>query len=621
MSTPPRPRHVPGLDGLRGLAVVGVLLFHAGHLEGGYLGVDLFFVLSGFLITSLLVAEWDRSGTLDLRRFWSRRLRRLLPAALVVLVATSALAATDLTPDGLARYRWDAVAALGNVANWRAIASSADYWAELGTPSPLRHMWSLSIEEQLYVTWPLVVLGALVVGARRRLGRQALLVTALALTAASVATMAWFGRDGDVLRAYYGTDTRASAVLIGALVAIGLSGRSWDGHQRVPALLGRLSVVAAGVLGAAWLWADGESRWLYLGGLPALSAAGAVVVAATALGGGGPLRAVFELAPLQVLGRISYGVYLWHWPVYVALDEDDLDVGRWGLTAVRVAVTLVVAGLSYVLVEQPIRTGRVPTFAWRVLGATGVAVVLVGVGLATTDARSAPRSGAEVIPSVRPGQTTVLVLGDSQAYSLFYGGEVVGDDVALGLHSRVGCGIGPGLAVTEGGIPVVQDLEREPCRNANDRLYDAVDRFEPDILLVHEGAWDVLDRRLGDEDVVFGTARWDEAVRANLAEFLERLAGSDRRVYLLAVPCYPPGGEGGGHTIRSEDRRVHRWNELAREVAPEVGVEELPYDELFCDVPVVEQPERRDSVHLTEDGAAEVWRWIAPRIGIDVRPG
>lgn len=227
--------YIPGLDGLRAIALVGVMLFHAEYLRGAFLSVDLFFVLSGFLITSLLLAEWDASGRIDLRRFWSRRLRRLLPAALLLLGGVAFYALVTMDPGQLDRFRADALSALFDVANWRAIRSGSDYWATFGTPSPLRHMWTLSVEEQLYVAWPVIALAGLWWGRRRRWGRQAVLVIALGLTAASTVAMAVLVHPGNTARAYYGTDTRASAVLLGAAAAILLSRPSVAGARRLAA--------------------------------------------------------------------------------------------------------------------------------------------------------------------------------------------------------------------------------------------------------------------------------------------------------------------------------------------------------------------------------------------------
>ncbi len=612
---------MPALDGLRGVAVAGVLLFHAGHLRGGFLGVDLFFVLSGFLITSLLVTEWDRSGRIDLRRFWSRRFRRLLPASLVLLVAVAVVAGLRLDSAELHRFRGDAIAAVADVANWHAIRSGSDYWAQTGTPSPLEHMWSLAIEEQMYLVWPVVVVGALALGRRRRSGRQAVAVVAAVGVAASVAAQAWWGTH-DPLRAYYGTDSRASAILMGALMALLVDGQRRGARVGLARVLAPLVPVAVAGLAAGWLWSDGTSLWMYRGGFAALSLAAAIVIGAVSLAGPGPALQVLEVPPLRWLGRVSYGVYLWHWPIYTVLDGDEIS-NRWLLSGARVALSLAVAAVSYRLVEQPIRRGDLRTAAWRVAAPLGVACVVATTLLVTHGSHGRPTTVAAEGPS-KPGSglPTLLLLGDSEAYNLSTGADaVIGDRWSFAYHARIGCGIGPGLPIAEGGIAVEHDLGGAPCSEANGWLYFAVDQYRPDVIVLYEGAWDVLDRRVGGRDLAFGTSAWDQAVSDNLRAVLTELGrrgNGHARVVVLAAPCYPAGGQGGGSTIRDDRRRSVRWNELLRQVAPTVGAQVAPYDQLTCGTSPKERPATEDGVHLTEPGAEAVWRWLEPQLP---RPG
>ncbi len=492
--------YLPGLDGVRAVALIGVLLFHAGHLGGGFLSVDLFFVLSGFLITSLLLVEWDRTGTIDLRRFWSRRLRRLLPAALVVLAATAVYAAIALDPAELHRFRLDALAALANVANWRAIESGSDYWASFGKPSPLRHMWTLSVEEQLYLLWPATTLLGLWIGRRRRWGRQALFLLALGLAAASALAMALLVHPGNTARAYYGTDTRASAVLLGAVAAIGLSRRRWEARDPVVRGLRVLAPVAVVVLAVGWTWANGEDLALYRWGFVLCSVAATVVVAAVATQSSPGLVRVLEVRPLRDLGRISYGAYLWHWPVFVVLDE-PVAGSRALQTVVRAAVSIALGAVSNRLVEDPIRSGRLPTARWRPLALAGAAGVAIAIGAATLGAEARPTSVAEEGPrGGSAGAPSILLLGDSQAFNLSESAEaVIGDRASFAHHARIGCGIGPGLAIVEDGEAVDRDLGDEPCSEANGWFYLVVADQDPDIVILYEGAWDILDRRIGDD--------------------------------------------------------------------------------------------------------------------------
>ena len=241
-TTPPAPLgrkivfgYVPALDGIRAVAVLGVMLYHGGAplSAGGFLGVNMFFVLSGFLITSLLLGEWARRLTIRLGQFWARRARRLLPALLLLLAAVAVYTRFVATPGEFASLRLDSFATLFYVANWHFIVGGSTYFAQSAQPSPLSHMWSLSIEEQFYIVWPPVVLGLLHVGRRLRPSRQLwpVLAAALAGALASAAAMRWdYVHHASVTRMYEGTDTRCQDILVGAVLAIALT--MWAHHRR-----------------------------------------------------------------------------------------------------------------------------------------------------------------------------------------------------------------------------------------------------------------------------------------------------------------------------------------------------------------------------------------------------
>ncbi|MEV6844627.1 acyltransferase [Actinoplanes sp. NPDC051411] len=261
------------LDGIRALAVASVVLFHAGvpGLAGGFLGVDTFFVLSGFLITSLLLTERQTRGRIDLKRFWTRRARRLMPALLAVLLATVVVGRFVLDGDALGLLRTDAYAALGYVANWRMIFRGTGYVAATATASPLQHTWSLGIEEQFYLLWPLLITAVTAVLAFRR-ARAALVVSCCAGAGLSQLLCAHFFRPESIGRAYYGTDTRAQALLIGAALAVALTPAGGVRAGRRPPPAGRAGLAVLGLSGAAgtlWLWhvASDQASWLYRGGL------------------------------------------------------------------------------------------------------------------------------------------------------------------------------------------------------------------------------------------------------------------------------------------------------------------------------------------------------------------
>ena len=359
--------HVPALDGLRGIAVAGVLLFHAGRLTGGYLGVDLFFVISGFLITSLLLAETRAACSIGLGSFWARRARRLLPALGGVLVGVALYAVVFAEASELGRIRGYGVATIGYVANWRSILARQDYWALFQAPSPLEHTWSLAIEEQFYLVWPLVFVGLLVWWKRDT--PEAVLVTALMGAAASTAIMFALYDSGNPSRVYFGTDARATGVLLGAALAAALVVRH-PARSRV----GRLSIQVAGVVGVvvlavAWTRLDGQSPRLYRGGFALCAVAAVAVIAAVTRPRSGLMARAMSFGPLCLLGIISYGVYLWHWPVYITLNSARTGVSGWPLFLIQLVVTLVIATASFVWLEQPIREGVFSARRWGLVTA------------------------------------------------------------------------------------------------------------------------------------------------------------------------------------------------------------------------------------------------------------
>jgi peptidoglycan/LPS O-acetylase OafA/YrhL len=386
-----------GLDGLRALAVAAVLLYHLdlAWIPGGFLGVDVFFAISGYLITSLLLVELVAHDRISLRSFWARRARRLLPAvgALLVGVTVASLVGAH---DAVGRLRGDVLAATAYVSNWWQIIRGETYFDTFGRPPLLRHLWSLAVEEQLYVVLPIVVA---LFGRRRR----ALAAGALAGAVGSLLLLNGLWSDVDPSRAWYGTDTRAAPVLVGvalALVVPMTQRRRWTGVARSAIdALGLSSLV-----GLAWLMLTiGEREtFLHTWGF-ALTAvlAGTAVVAITSPSS--RVGWILGMRPLVWLGTRSYAVYLWHWPVF-ALTRPGLDVSLdgWGLLVLRLLIVGVLAELSWRYVEQPVRTGAFAA-GWRALrrgvrvrvalGAASAVAVLtaaLAVGLSTAATSDVP---------------------------------------------------------------------------------------------------------------------------------------------------------------------------------------------------------------------------------------
>jgi peptidoglycan/LPS O-acetylase OafA/YrhL len=339
------------LDGLRGIAVAVVVAYHLGLLGGGFVGVDLFFVLSGFLITTLLLDRTPSSAA-ELRTWWGRRVRRLTPAVAVVVVAVLlAFGLADLAADTL---DVDAIATMTWWQNWHLVLADSSYWSS--DASPLRHAWSLSIEEQFYLAWPVVLIGATLLA--RRTGRAPRVAVGSVAALGAAASFAWAGwlsrSDADLSRIYFGTDTRAGALLLGCAAAAVVDGRPTPSASRRSARLGvAAAVVAAAVLAALAVGLDPSSVATYRGGL--LLAAGCSLVLVLTAAFPGPVATALSLPALQWLGVRSYTIYLWSWPVQLLVEEVWPDAARAAIVAATVVVSLALSELSLRLVERPLR--------------------------------------------------------------------------------------------------------------------------------------------------------------------------------------------------------------------------------------------------------------------------
>lgn len=451
---PSRPglAYMPGIDGLRALAVAGVVIYHlgAGWLPGGYLGVDVFLVISGFLITSLLLVEHDRSGRINLRRFWFRRARRLLPAVFVMIAVVLAVMLVLHTGE-VAHLRGQIIASLAYVVNWHFIFADVPYFEQFGRPSVFLHLWSLAIEEQFYLVWPLVLAAVMMLAAWRRT-MLALIVVSASATSVVLAWVLW-EPFVDPSRIYYGTDTRAVALLAGVLLA--LAPAALRGHP--PARrIGRISVQALGVLGlvgvliAMFTLGDLDER-LYRGGFLLVAVAATAVIAATA-DSSSPIGRMFAVAPMLWLGLRSYSIYLWHWPV-IALTRPNEDVPFDGpaLLALRVALMLILAASSYRFIEVPfrrhgwqgvreaLRSGSIVTRRFRVAAASGVgiavAALIVALALVPPGTTSIPGLTADA--AARSSDSIPTTAGADRTPLLF-----VGDSVMLGASDGLRAAFG-----------------------------------------------------------------------------------------------------------------------------------------------------------------------------------
>jgi peptidoglycan/LPS O-acetylase OafA/YrhL len=681
-SARPPPKREPALDGLRALAVLAVVAFHgeATWASGGFLGVDIFFVLSGFLITRLLLVERGATGGIDLRGFWGRRLRRLVPALLVLIAGLLVLGLViELPGSSVQSLPGDALAALLFVANWHFIAADHSYFASGQAPSLLEHTWSLSIEEQFYLLWAPLLAALAVLATRRsrrtpRSPRRTVLVIAVGGAVASAGWM-WFRHatsGTDV--AYWDTLARLQAPLIGAALAVVLSS---DRVTR-PAARSRWIPSAAAVAGLATLGllvvaVDAGTDWLYPWGFLVAAGATAAVIAGLHLHPGGVVARGLSWRPVVALGLISYGVYLWHWPMLFVVTGARTGLDGPAIHGVRLALTIAAATASYVVVERPVLTRRASL--GRTAGAfaaCGAAVVLaLAVLLPTPDASTVdtelavPSAEAFVAP---PGTFTIEATSDSTGdppVTIAYepptasvvtttsapvvepvttvplppstvGGPpvritVFGDSVADSLARSlapdaarfntvvtnaaiVGCGVPDIGPYVLGGTEHDVAPECEGWQAIWDqRLADE----RPEVALIVLGRHEVLDRQYDGVWTAIGDPSYDGYLVSQLRLAIDLARQHGVQPVLTTAPFYVgPADPGGGIRPENAPARVHRYNQIVRAVAAEdPGLVVVDLGAIVS--PAGSYAGTIEGIRIRSDGvhfAPEAGPWLAPRL-------
>jgi peptidoglycan/LPS O-acetylase OafA/YrhL len=428
--------YIAGLDGLRAFAVLAVLAYHFGFgwARGGFLGVDIFFVISGYLITSILLPEQDGNLNVSLKEFWVGRIRRLIPAA-YTMIGVTFLWVLLFRQDLLHTVRGDAAASLLYTSNWWFIFHKLSYFDSFGSPSPLKNLWSLAIEEQFYLIWPLILMLAL--KRKNKHGSHIKIVFTIVLSSAIL--MALLYQPGeDPSRVYYGTDTRCFELLIGGLLAMIIPMRklaaisAQNGRKR---LIDTAGTVAFAVFILSVASVDEYQSFLYRGGLLLFCLNSAVLIFCTCCSGSF-LGRLLSWKPLRWIGTRSYGIYLWHYPVTV-LSTPVYQIGHPSLwrVAVQIAVTFLIAELSYRLIEIPVRrlgfsgfvqkhfsagaVGRRKPVLKRISTATSMVIVLClmaySIGSAEKGAGSEPSGKTDQIvsSSIEPSKPVNAVVSES----------------------------------------------------------------------------------------------------------------------------------------------------------------------------------------------------------------
>jgi peptidoglycan/LPS O-acetylase OafA/YrhL len=656
--------HWPALDGWRGFTIWFAISVHAGYFTaGGVLSLDTFFVLSGFLITGLLLREWNHSHGIALGNFWARRARRLLPALFLVLGAVLVYAAFLAPALGLDKVRADVISSLLYVVNWHFILSGQSYFAAFTAPSPVLHLWSLAVEEQFYLLWPLIVLGVLTLARKRLHTTGANVAVGVVALVGSVASAVWmvslYQPGGDPSRVYYGTDTRAQAMLLGAVLAVIVIV-----HGPLRSRVGRAFLTIAAplcliVVVAPWFASDqtGVHDFFYgRYGLYLYCIATTVVLWRLVQPSPGLIGAGLSLAPVRWVGGISYEMYLWHWPTYLVVTPDRTGLSGLSLLAVRLSIVVLLAWGSHVLVDEPIRRGvrlRSPRMA-RVVAIAVVIAISVGVFGATVGAEPALSGNTGQLADSRPpptipkritspnqsnpspvgdGSTTttqpagpikVLLVGDSQAATL---GQGVRAD--FGVY---GLGAQPGLAVWSRAILGCSIISAPVFlidgNNADNKCGGAgywqrqwssdVALFKPDASVVMAGAWDVFDVVMPDGSVLHpGQPAWRAMYLQDVGQLLDTLGSTGAAVVAVKPPCWGESqviGAGSTTPERMDPAIVAAIDDVWKQAADSRGATLLDLNSVLCPGGKADASIRPDGAHFYSDGADKVAPFVAAAV-------
>lgn len=641
----------PALDGVRGLFMLGFMAFHFGvtWLTGAWVGINLFFVLSAFLITRILVEERVTRGDIDAIAFYKRRARRLLPALFLVLGFIVAYAFLWADETVRRKIGGDVLATLGYVMNWRLIAEGDQYFGTQGGASPLRHAWTLAIEEQFYVLVPFVILGLMVLVRSRRLITLVLLLGAV-VSAVWTAVLG-FHDASDYPRVYYGTDARAQALFVGAALGVWLAPGA---NGRIPTFP-RPVVLGAGVVGVltsigAFVVVGPYSAWMFnLGGMLFFALGAALLVLACADERPSWVHTVFGWRPLAYVGRLSYGLYLWHWPIWLAFGDGRI-VGDATVNFVVCAVlTVGVAHLSYQYVERPVMRKGVRGLFPSVRTAPNVAAVVVtpiialaGTGFAV--AQSAPETAAAAPVATPSGPPPTLVEGQAE-YEPKHPARigVLGDSVPFFLAERFPDLTFPGVTVhnyaKEGCDLLSAPMSWAPgfrmgnqpeCVTVKREWPQHFEEVDDQVLVVFASPLLAVPHLVDGERVWFGDPAYSDVIRERL-DVVRRQAldAGAEQVQIVNVPCREPAREALPEEFRvffesspksvKEYKEPRQINALVEDWAREHDdVALIDLHQALCSDGYQEEIEGiqvfNDYLHFSPEATPMIWNWLLGRV-------
>jgi peptidoglycan/LPS O-acetylase OafA/YrhL len=551
----------PALDGVRAIAVLAVIGYHLSpHVPGGFLGVDMFFVLSGYLITSILLSQLRRPGRIRLAEFWAHRARRLLPAVLVLVLFCAFEVSRYENVDSWALRQSDLLSTLFYYANWHFIATDQSYFATFLGASPVRHTWTLAIEEQYYIVWPLVLFAAYWLGRGPRLLVGVIVVGAVA----STTEMALLYNAANPSRAYFGTDTRASTLLVGAGLALLVQRRpEWLTGPLARALARWAWAPVALATLAAFALATDHSTAYYRGGALAFALLIAVALFVLEAAPAAPLATAMSISPMRWIGRISYGLYLWYWPMLVWIGRAMASHGHLR-DVVELAAIFAAATVSFYVVERPIRTGRLPTVGMsrrRLAVAMPVAMAAVAAVTLHLTTLGSPALSAQLTPVTplacpqetwvgtfswcprrvgKPGAPVVASIGDSTSQALYPGMREAATRRGWTYIEAAegGCSALP-LLFVEFGTPQYIAKAKRCVADIPRIIAEVQDRYRPDVWVLTD-RWPIATMVTRGGQVLAPTdARRNQPIETALRSLLQRLTADGARV--LLVPTPPPG--------------------------------------------------------------------------------
>jgi peptidoglycan/LPS O-acetylase OafA/YrhL len=444
MATPRGIRYIPAIDGLRAVAVIAVMLYHLGFnwIPGGFLGVDLFFVISGYVITRLLLDSIQRSGGLDLRAFYVARIRRLLPP-LVFMIITTTVVVGLWAPDTMRRFLGDTPFALFGGMNWWLVFRHTDYFEAIGRPPLLQHTWSLGVEAQFYLLWPLILLLVLKYFGKNKIPGAALLIAAFSGIALLVVSLQVDAASASqVSHVYFGTDTHSIGLFLGAALAV-----SWipQNLQETVSKKAQDFIDGIGVVGllgiiATFLFVDENDPTLYKIAFPLAGLFGCAIITSI-VHPASRFAPILSSKPFVWIGERSYAIYLWHWVVFQVTRPDyDLEGSEWALIALRILIVFALADISLRLVELPVRTGLIDywfkgmkyrTKRVQLRQKAGVILIVLSVAtLTATAATSAIAKGDRQLAELKEQLEQPAIVPENQEGGLW----VTGDSVILGIR-------------------------------------------------------------------------------------------------------------------------------------------------------------------------------------------